>query len=133
MEKIYRLTIDLKAHINDEVADTNTWENLTHIHRFMEKMKADDTALLEFYKIQVNDDLLTICNQEDVKEVFKIKKEFEIIKPLLLLLNPENAEFISNLFNDEGNIDINTLEDNRDLIYNQFNVMKIITADFIEI
>lgn len=133
MVKKIRLTLDLKVHIKDELDGKSSWKQLEHTRRFLEKMKQDDSALLEFYKIRFNDELINIFEPKDVAAHFKVKSEFEIIQPLLPQLPTETAEFITNVFSNRDEMDGHTRDENMDLIYNQFDAPVIVGIKLNEI
>ena len=133
MEKRFRLTLDFKAHINDEVEGLGTRQSIEYTGQFMEKIKADKNALLEYYKLLMFDRLLHICDRENIEKKFKVKDEDDIVLPLLAKLPPETAAYILRVFISPADIDRETADREKSLISDQFGSLNVIRINFFEI
>ncbi|MCP5052336.1 MAG: hypothetical protein GY940_34530 [bacterium] len=135
MDKIYKLTIEFKCRVNDDVTGIGEIESIENTRALLEELSQNDEALLEIYKLNLYN---TFLHQLDEPEPFihalKIKGFNEILQMVLEKMPKETAEYFHQLYskNSLENEKKNFSEQKRWMVENQFRPLEVRGVSFEE-
>ena len=132
MTEFFRFTIELEAQIHDAPVGVGKREVFERVRRLAQRIAQDKQMLTEVYKITFLDLLLGDYYSETLHSRLKLKKEGEIILPLLTGLESQDASFFTKLFTEPLGEDSGKTRDNAmNLLFSQFG-NPVITAARLE-
>ncbi len=138
MKKTYLLTLKFKCNISDETSGTGELGSLEKTGQFLDVLRKDDNALLEYYKILLFDCYLHhFGDRETFEKPLGIKEMRDVFLPLTGQVTEEVGEYIRHLY-EEGREPrtrqaLADWDKKKDLLENQLGPPEIVGVGFKEI
>lgn len=128
MIKKFRLVLDFKAEIDEEIAEKDKGRP-RKLNLLLKEFLKDDRAILDLYKLFLLGDLQSDEHSRSIAKNIETRDEKEIIRFLIKNLPPEVERYFLSIINNDNR---NHLED-FDKLFVQFSMLEFEKASFVEV
>lgn len=135
MEKTYRITLDIRAHINEKIKGASNKQTREYTREIINCFLSDPQIYDRYYSILIPEEYLPSDVWEDIGEPLDLEKFNESLLLLSKKVSPEAGRYLLELIysHPQDPVQFETNDKNLDLIYQHLNNFKVIHLDISEI